>query len=92
MAEYPRADRAPSRQVFHQGDPAPEPFARLAPLEGLGEARKRFEDAVPAFQQITRTHQTRPGFLLKLERQRGAVLGEELGQLEGVCRRRTLSV
>ena len=65
-------------KVFHQSHPAPKPLAGLAALEGLGNARKHFEDTVLAFQQIARTHQTDERFLLELEFQCRAMFGKEL--------------
>ena len=68
-------------EVFHQSHSAPEPLAGIAALKELGDACKRFEEAVLAFQQIAGAQQPHPHFLLELEFQGTAMLGEELGQL-----------
>jgi hypothetical protein len=59
-------------KVFHQSHPV-EPIAGVRALEELDHAHKHFEDAVLAFQLITRAHQTDERFLLKLEFQCAAM-------------------
>ena len=68
-------------KVFHQSHPTPKLLTGFTALEGLGNASKQFEDAVLAFQQITRAHQTNECFLLELEFQRRTMFDKELGQL-----------
>ena len=68
-------------KVFHQSHPTPKPLTGFTALKGLRNASKQFEDAVLAFQQITRADQTDERLLLELEFQRRTMFDKELGQL-----------